>query len=147
METAASGSPPPSSSQRKARASPSPGAIPKLWKPPARRLGPNALAIQADVTDIAQFERAVAAVAEKFGKLDVVFANAGVGGATPLGQTKLSTFEKILQTNLTSVFFTVQAALPHLNDGASIILNGSVHAVMGVAGGLPTRRARLVCAR
>ncbi len=76
----------------------------------------------------------MAEAVKKLGKLDVVFANAGVGGATPLGGTKLDTFEKILQTNLTAVFFTVQAALPHLNDGASIILNGSVHAVMGVAG-------------
>ncbi len=97
-------------------------------------LGANGLAIRADVTDLAQIEQACAEVAQKLGKLDIVFANAGVGGATPLGETKLSTFQKILQTNLTSVFFTIQAALPYLNDGASIILNGSVHAVMGVPG-------------
>lgn len=110
------------------------GRNPETLEAARKELGPNALAIRADVTDIAQFERAVAEVAQTFGKLDVVFANAGIGGATPLGQTKLSTFEKILQTNLTAVFFTVQAVLPHLNDGASVILNGSVHAVMGVPG-------------
>jgi NAD(P)-dependent dehydrogenase (short-subunit alcohol dehydrogenase family) len=57
-----------------------------------------------------------------------------VPGATPLGQTSLAAFETIVRTNLTAVFFTVQAALPYLRDGASIILNGSVHAVMGVPG-------------
>ena len=79
-------------------------------------------------------ERAVAAIAETFGKLDIVFANAGIGGVTPVGKTSLSTFEEIIRTNLTAVFFTVQAAEPYLKDGASIILNGSVHAVMGVPG-------------
>ncbi len=79
-------------------------------------------------------EDAVAMTAERFGKLDVVFANAGVGGASPLGQTSLATFEQIIRTNLTAAFFTVQAALPQLNDRASIILNGSVHAVLGMPG-------------
>jgi NAD(P)-dependent dehydrogenase (short-subunit alcohol dehydrogenase family) len=63
-----------------------------------------------------------------------VFANAGIGGTTPVGQTSLAAFEEIIRTNLTAVFFTVQAAAAHLNEGASIILIGSVHAVMGVPG-------------
>ncbi|HTH99069.1 MAG TPA: SDR family oxidoreductase [Stellaceae bacterium] len=97
-------------------------------------LGGNVLALQADVTDVAAIEKAAAEVAAKLGKIDVVFANAGIGGATPLGQTSLEAFQQIINTNLTGVFFTVQAALPHLNDGASIILNGSVHAVLGMPG-------------
>lgn len=74
------------------------------------------------------------AIAKEFGKLDIVFANAGIGGASPVGQTSFERFEEIIRNNLTAAFFTIQAALPHLNDGASIILNGSVHAVMGVPG-------------
>ncbi len=97
-------------------------------------LGHGLLAIQADVTDIEATERAVAKAVEKFGKLDIVFANAGIPGATPVGQTSLASFEEIIRTNLTAVFFTVQAAAAHLNPGASIILNGSVHAVMGIPG-------------
>jgi NAD(P)-dependent dehydrogenase (short-subunit alcohol dehydrogenase family) len=97
-------------------------------------LGKGVLALQADATDIAATERAVADTAKTLGKLDVLFANAGVGGQTPLGGTTLAAFEQIIRTNLTAVFFTVQAALPQLNDGASIILNGSVHAVMGAPG-------------
>jgi NAD(P)-dependent dehydrogenase (short-subunit alcohol dehydrogenase family) len=95
-------------------------------------LGSGVLAIQADVTDIEATERAVAETVKAFGSLDVLFANAGIGGATPVGQTSLEAFETIVRTNLTAVFFTVQAAAPHLRAGASIILNGSVHAVMGV---------------
>lgn len=100
----------------------------------AETLGAAVLAVPADVTDVEAMERAVATTAERFGKLDVLFANAGIGGASPLGQTKLAAFEEIIRTNLTAVFFTVQAALPELADGASVILNGSVHAVLGMPG-------------
>jgi len=100
----------------------------------AKQLGPNALALTADVTDTAATEAAIRSAAEKFGKLDILFANAGIPGNTPLGATTLETFEKVLKTNVTAVFFTVQAALPYLNDGASIILNGSVISVLGNPG-------------
>jgi len=100
----------------------------------AETLGSDVLAIRADVTDVESLEQAVATTAERFGELDVVFANAGIAEPSPLGQTSLETFEQVIRTNLTAVFFTVQAALPHLRDGASIILNGSVHAVLGIPG-------------
>jgi NAD(P)-dependent dehydrogenase (short-subunit alcohol dehydrogenase family) len=97
-------------------------------------MGSGLLAIQADVTDVEATERAVTETVEKFGKLDIVFANAGIPGATPVGETSLASFDEIIRTNLTAVFFTVQATAAHLNPGASIILNGSVHAVMGIPG-------------
>jgi NAD(P)-dependent dehydrogenase (short-subunit alcohol dehydrogenase family) len=100
----------------------------------ARELGPNAFAVAADVNDVAATEAAVKQAAEKFGKLDIVFANAGIPGNTPVGKTTLAAFEQVIRTNLTSVFFTVQAALPYLNDNASIILNGSVISVLGNPG-------------
>jgi NAD(P)-dependent dehydrogenase (short-subunit alcohol dehydrogenase family) len=100
----------------------------------ARELGPNALAIVADATDIEATEKALLQAVEKFGKLDIVFANAGIAGNTPIGGTTLAVFESVIRTNITSVFFTVQAAAPHLNDGASIILNGSVISVLGNPG-------------
>src|SRR5258705_9724411 len=99
-----------------------------------KELGSGALAVQADVTKVEEIERAVAAVVEKFGKLDIVFANAGIPGATPVGITSLAVFEHVIRTNLTAVFFTVQSAVPYLNDGASIILNGSVISVLGSPG-------------
>ena len=100
----------------------------------AKELGPNALAIVADANDVAATEAAVKQAAEKFGKLDIVFANAGIPGNTPVGKTTLEAFEQVIRTNLTSVFFTVQAALPYLNDNASIVLNGSVISVLGNPG-------------
>ena len=100
----------------------------------AKELGPNALALVADATDIAATEQAIRRAVEKFGKLDIVFANAGISGNTPIGSTTLEAFENVIRTNITSVFFTVQSAAPHLNDGASIILNGSVISVLGNPG-------------
>jgi NAD(P)-dependent dehydrogenase (short-subunit alcohol dehydrogenase family) len=97
-------------------------------------LGANAIALQADATDIAATEQAVAAAVQAFGRLDIIFANAGIVGGTPLGGSRLEVFEQILRTNITGVFFTVQAAVPHLNDGASIILNGSVMSQLGSPG-------------
>lgn len=97
-------------------------------------LGENALAVQADAADPASGEKAVAAAVEKFGQLDIVFANAGIAGDTPVGGTELSLFEEVLRVNVTGVFFTVQAASPYLKKGASIILNSSVLATAGRPG-------------
>jgi NAD(P)-dependent dehydrogenase (short-subunit alcohol dehydrogenase family) len=94
----------------------------------------NALAIQADASDPTNAEKAVSAAVEKFCGLDVVFANAGIPANTPVGGTELSVFEEVLKVNVTGVFFTVQAALPHLKSGASVILNGSVLAKAGAPG-------------
>ncbi len=69
-----------------------------------KELGPNALAIVADATDIAATEKAVAKAVEKFGKLDVLFANAGISASTPVGGTSLETFESVLRTNITAGF-------------------------------------------
>jgi NAD(P)-dependent dehydrogenase (short-subunit alcohol dehydrogenase family) len=100
----------------------------------AKELGPNALAVVADATDITATEAAIGTGVDKFGKLDIVFANAGIPGNTPLGGTTLAAFEQVIRTNITAVFFTVQAAVPHMNDGGSIILNGSVISVLGNPG-------------
>ena len=99
-----------------------------------RELGPEVLAFQADAADLAATEAAFAQVALKLGGIDVLFANAGIGGQTPLGGTSVEAFEQILRTNVTGVFFTVQAALPYLREGGAVVLNGSVHAVMGMPG-------------
>lgn len=98
----------------------------------ARELGPNVLALRADITDVAATERAIHTAGETFGQLDIVVANAGIGGVTPLGSTSVEQFEQVISTNLTGVFFTVQAALPFLREGSSVILIGSVHAVIGM---------------
>lgn len=97
-------------------------------------LGGDVLGIQADVNDLSGIEAVVKAVGERFETLDVVFANAGISGPTPLGNTTLEAFEAIVRTNLTSVFFTVQGVLPLLREGSSVILNGSVMRELGSPG-------------
>ncbi|TCR92685.1 SDR family oxidoreductase [Rhizobium sp. BK376] len=110
------------------------GRNPKTLAEAAEALGGGVLTLQVDVNDAKAMEDAFAKATAELGKLDIVFANAGIPGATPLGQTSVEAFEAIVRTNFTAVFFTVQAALPHLNDNASVILNGSVHAVLGIPG-------------
>jgi NAD(P)-dependent dehydrogenase (short-subunit alcohol dehydrogenase family) len=100
----------------------------------ARELGPNALALQADTTDQAAMERAVRTVVETFGKIDILFANAGIGGQTPVEGGSVAEFEKILRINLVGPFLAVSTAAPYLNDGASVILIGSVLSEAGAPG-------------
>jgi NAD(P)-dependent dehydrogenase (short-subunit alcohol dehydrogenase family) len=97
-------------------------------------LGPEAIGFRGDITDSKSRKAIFKQVGEKFGKLDIVFANAGVPGSTPVGSTAEELFEQIININLTSVFFTVQDALPFLNDGSSVILNGSVIGTLGQPG-------------
>ncbi len=97
-------------------------------------LGPNARGYRADVTVADDRKRLFADLARDFGKLDIVFANAGISGRTPTGATDEAVFETIVHTNLNGAFFTINAAVPLLNDNASIIFNGSVHNYIGQAG-------------
>jgi len=97
-------------------------------------LGPKAHGYRADVTVAEDRKRLFADLARDFGKLDIVFANAGVGGRTPTGATDEAAFENIVRINLNGAFFTVNAAAPLLNDNGSIIFNGSVHNYLGQAG-------------
>ncbi|OAS16480.1 SDR family NAD(P)-dependent oxidoreductase [Paenibacillus oryzisoli] len=97
----------------------------------AKELGAHVVVVQADAADQVSMEQAVAKTIAAFGRLDIVYANAGIASPTPLGSTELSVFEEVLQVNVTGVFFTVQAALPHLNEGASVILTGSTRATDG----------------
>lgn len=113
------------------------GRNPANLEKAARELDGKALIISADAADIDSAQTSVATTVNAFGSLDVVFPNAGIGGPTSLGSTELETFERILRINTTAVFFTVQAALPHLKPGSAIVLNGSVVASLGT----PTRSA------
>jgi NAD(P)-dependent dehydrogenase (short-subunit alcohol dehydrogenase family) len=97
----------------------------------AAKLGPNALAFNSDVLDSKARDVLFAAIKEKFGHLDIVFANAGIGNMGSIEETSEATFDEVLRTNVTGVFLTIQAALPLLRAGASIILNGSIGQIIG----------------
>ena len=91
----------------------------------AARLGDDFIAIDADVTNVADLERVFKETAEKFGKIDIVVANAGGGTVGTVANTSEADYDKAMDLNLKSVYFTVNKALPYLNDGGSIILIGS----------------------
>ena len=91
----------------------------------ARDLGGSAIAIPGDVTDHHDLDRLFQTTAEQFGKVDLLVANAGAINFTLLGQTTEADFDSASDLNFKAVFFTVQAALPRLNDGASVIITGN----------------------
>src|SRR3982074_3730643 len=101
----------------------------------AAKLGSNALAFKSDVLDSKARDVLFATIKEKFGHLDIVFANAGIAGPGSIEETSEAMFDEVLRTNVTGVFLTVQAALPLLRTGASIILNGSIAPSAGIPNG------------
>nr|WP_294860432.1 glucose 1-dehydrogenase [uncultured Fluviicola sp.] len=89
------------------------------------QLGENFIAINADVTNLKDLARVFEETAEKFGKIDVVVANAGGGAVGTVADLGEVDYDQTMDLNLKSVYFTVHKALPHMNDGSSIILIGS----------------------
>jgi NAD(P)-dependent dehydrogenase (short-subunit alcohol dehydrogenase family) len=89
------------------------------------QLGANFIAINADVTNLADLERVFKETAKKFGKIDVIVANAGGGAVGTVATIDEADYDKTMDLNLKSVYFTIQKALPYMNDGGSIILIGS----------------------
>ncbi|MGB3965510.1 MAG: SDR family NAD(P)-dependent oxidoreductase, partial [Planctomycetota bacterium] len=96
--------------------------------------GGEALAVAADVTDRAALARAVAKVARAFGGLDVVVANAGIGGPNGCAVPGPDRWHQIVRTNLDGVHFTALAALPHLRDAGRFVAISSVLGRFGVPG-------------
>ncbi len=88
-------------------------------------LGDYFIAINADVTNVAELERVFKETSAKFGKIDVVVANAGGGTIGTVADLDEADYDKTMDLNLKSVYFTVRKALPYMNDGGSIILIGS----------------------
>jgi NAD(P)-dependent dehydrogenase (short-subunit alcohol dehydrogenase family) len=97
----------------------------------AKEIGDGTLAVRADVARLADIDKLYTAVKEKFGKIDVLFANAGIAKFAPVEQSSEQFFDEQFNVNVKGLYFTIQKALPLLNDGASIILNSSVAGVKG----------------
>lgn len=98
-------------------------------------LGKDVLAVKADVAKPADLDKLYEAVAEKFGKIDVLFVNAGVAKFAPLTAVDEAHFDEMFDINTRGAYFTIQKAVPHLNTGASIILNTSVADEKGIQNG------------
>ncbi len=98
-----------------------------------KEIGRNITGVQGDVSDLGDLDRLFAQIKREKGKLDVVFANAGVAKYAPFGKVTEELYDSIFNINVKGLFFTVQKALPLLPDGASIILNASVVGSKGLA--------------
>ncbi len=99
-----------------------------------KTIGNGLLAVQADVANFADTDKLYKEVWQKLGKIDVLFVNAGVAKFAPFAETSESTFDEQFDINIKGAYFTIQKALPFLNDGASIILNTSVAGQKGTVG-------------
>jgi NAD(P)-dependent dehydrogenase (short-subunit alcohol dehydrogenase family) len=95
-----------------------------------KAIGGNVSGVQGDVADLADLDRLYEAVKAK-GRIDILFANAGLAEFASLEDVTEEHFDRIFNINVKGALFTVQKALPLLNDGASIILTGSVASVKG----------------
>jgi len=98
-----------------------------------KEIGKNVTGIQGDVSNLGDLDRLFAQVKREKGKLDIVFANAGVATYAPFGKITEEHFDSIFDINVKGLLFTVQKALPLLPDGASVILNASVVASKGLS--------------
>jgi NAD(P)-dependent dehydrogenase (short-subunit alcohol dehydrogenase family) len=90
-----------------------------------RTVGNGVVAVQADVAKLADVDKLYAEVSQKLGKIDVLFVNAGVAKFAPLSDTSEDLYDQQFDINIKGAYFTIQKALPLLNDGASIILTTS----------------------
>jgi NAD(P)-dependent dehydrogenase (short-subunit alcohol dehydrogenase family) len=97
-------------------------------------LGRNAVGVKGDVTNDADLTRLFDTAKQRFGKVDVVFANAGVAEFLPVEMANDDHFDKLFDINVKGVLKTVQHAVPHLNDGASIVLTTSSANEIGMPG-------------
>jgi NAD(P)-dependent dehydrogenase (short-subunit alcohol dehydrogenase family) len=95
------------------------------------QIGHGAVAIQTDISRLEDLDRLFETVKGQAGRIDVLFANAGGGEFAPLGQITEAHFDMIFDTNVKGTVFTVQKALPLMDEGGSIILTGSTTSIQG----------------
>jgi NAD(P)-dependent dehydrogenase (short-subunit alcohol dehydrogenase family) len=94
-------------------------------------IGPDAVAIRGDISNLEDLERIFAQVKATKGRVDVLFANAGLGDFQPIGSITEESFDRTFGINVKGTLFTVQKALPLMSAGGSVILTGSTTGTMG----------------
>ncbi len=97
-----------------------------------KEIGSNVTGVQGDVSNLGDLDRLFTQIKEEKGKLDIVFANAGVAKYAAFGKITEEDFDTIFNINVKGLLFTVQKALPLMPDGASIILSASIVASKGL---------------
>src|SRR5262249_5124112 len=97
-------------------------------------IGRNVTGVQGDAASLADLDRLYETVKREKGRIDVLFASAGLGEAAPICGATEEQFDRPFDLNVRGTLFTVQKALPLFNDGGSIIMNGSIAGSMGFPG-------------
>jgi NAD(P)-dependent dehydrogenase (short-subunit alcohol dehydrogenase family) len=98
-----------------------------------KAIGRHVAGVRGDVSNLGDLDRLFAQIKREKGKLDIVFANAGVATYAPFGKITEEHYDSIFDINVKGLLFTVQKALPLMPDGASIILNASIVASKGLS--------------
>jgi NAD(P)-dependent dehydrogenase (short-subunit alcohol dehydrogenase family) len=98
-----------------------------------QEIGGNATGVRGDVSNAQDLDRLFAQIREDKGRLDILFANAGIARYAALGNITEELYDSIFHVNVKGVLFTVQKALPLMPDGASVILNASVVGSKGLS--------------
>ena len=99
-----------------------------------KELGPDVLAIRSDASRISEIVSAMDKIKERFGRIDALFVNAGIGKFIPFEEVTEAFFDETMATNLKGLFFTVQKAVPLLTRGSAVVLNASINAHLGMPG-------------
>jgi len=110
------------------------GHNPKTVEDAQKALGPSALVVASDASNLASTDALMKMVAEKFGRLDVLFANAGIAQFAPAEQVDESFFDRHFDLNVKGLFFTVKKSLGLLSSGGAVLLNASVASRKGFPG-------------
>ena len=97
-----------------------------------RELGAEALAIRADASRLPEIASAMDLIKKKFGRIDALFVNAGIGKFVPFEEVTEAYFDEIIDTNLKGLFFTLQKAVPLLSKDSAVVLNASINAHLGM---------------
>lgn len=100
----------------------------------AQEIGQGTIAERLDAADVVGTQALLARVAAQLGKIDVLFLNAGIAEFAPAAETSQTMFDNTFRTNVRGPYFGVVAALPHMNDGAAIVFNGSTVTRFGMPG-------------
>ena len=108
------------------------GRDPEALDTAVAELGERATGIRGDVANLEDLDRLFTEVKEQFGRIDVLFANAGIAPFVPFEAVTEEHFDSLFDINVRGLFFTVQKALPLLSEGASVILNASIVAQSGI---------------
>ena len=96
-----------------------------------REIGGDVIALQGDISKLTDLDRMFDTIKKRSGRLDILFANAGLGWLAPLGHISEEHFDQTFSVNVKGTLFTVQKALPLMTDGGSIVINGSMVSIKG----------------